>query len=64
MSRWTLLLVGVLLVWPDETLSVVRALAAVLLILWGAATLGEAFQSPTRDNEYRRQLDQEVRRLV
>ena len=60
----TLLLVGVLLVWPDETLSVVRALAAVLLILWGAATLGEAFQSPIRDNEYRRQLDQEVRRLV
>jgi uncharacterized membrane protein HdeD (DUF308 family) len=60
----TLLLVGVLLVWPDETLSVVRVLAAVLLILWGAATLGEAFQSPIRDNEYRRQLDQEVRRLV
>ena len=60
----TLLLVGVLLVWPDETLSVIRVLAAVLLILWGAATLGEAFQSPIRDNEYRRQLDQEVRRLV
>jgi hypothetical protein len=35
-----------------------------LLILWGAATLGEAFQSPIRDNEYRRQLDQEVRRLI
>ena len=60
----TLLLVGVLLVWPDETLSVVRVLAAVLLILWGAATLGEAFQSPIRDNVYRRQLDQEVRRLI
>jgi uncharacterized membrane protein HdeD (DUF308 family) len=60
----TLLLVGVLLVWPDETLSVVRALAAVLLILWGAATLGEAFQSPIRDNVYRRELDQEVRRLI
>jgi predicted DCC family thiol-disulfide oxidoreductase YuxK len=54
----------VLLVWPDETLSVVRVLAAVLLILWGAATLGEAFQSPIRDNVYRRQLDQEVRRLI
>ena len=60
----TLLLVGVLLMWPDETLSVVRALAAVLLILWGAATLGEAFQSPIRDNAYRRELDQEVRRLI
>jgi uncharacterized membrane protein HdeD (DUF308 family) len=60
----TLLLVGVLLVWPDETLSVIRVLAAVLLILWGAATLGEAFQSPIRDNAYRRQLDQEVRRLI
>jgi uncharacterized membrane protein HdeD (DUF308 family) len=60
----TLLLVGVLLVWPDETLSLVRVLAAVLLILWGAATLGEAFQSPIRDNVYRRQLDQEVRRLI
>lgn len=60
----TLLIVGVLLVWPDETLSVVRALAAVLLILWGAATLGEAFQSPVRDNVYRRELDQEVRRLI
>jgi uncharacterized membrane protein HdeD (DUF308 family) len=60
----TLLLVGVLLVWPDETLSVVRALAAVLLILWGVATIGEAYQSPIRDNVYRRQLDQEVRRLI
>jgi uncharacterized membrane protein HdeD (DUF308 family) len=60
----TLLLVGVLLAWPDETLSVVRALAAVLLVLWGAATLGEAFQSPIRDNVYRRQLDQEVRRII
>jgi uncharacterized membrane protein HdeD (DUF308 family) len=60
----TLLLVGVLLVWPDETLSVIRVLAAVLLILWGAATLGEAFQSPIRDNAYRHQLDQEVRRLI
>ena len=60
----TLLLVVVLLVWPDETLSVVRVLAAVLLILWGTATLGEAYQSPIRDGPYRRQLDQEVRRLI
>lgn len=71
-SRWlyllrglgTLLLVVVLLVWPDETLSVVRVLAAVLLILWGASALGEAYQSPVRDNAYRRQLDQEVRRII
>jgi uncharacterized membrane protein HdeD (DUF308 family) len=60
----TLLLVVVLLVWPDETLKVVRVLAAVLLILWGAATLGEAYGSPIRDNAYRRELDQEVRRLI
>jgi uncharacterized membrane protein HdeD (DUF308 family) len=60
----TLLLVVVLLVWPEETLGVVRVLAAVLLILWGASTLGEAYQSPVRDNVYRRQLDQEVRRLI
>jgi uncharacterized membrane protein HdeD (DUF308 family) len=60
----TLLLVAVLLVWPDETLNAVRVLAAVLLILWGAATMGEAYQSPIRDDPYRRQLDQEVRRLV
>jgi uncharacterized membrane protein HdeD (DUF308 family) len=60
----TLVLVVVLLAWPDETLSVVRALAAVLLILWGAATLGEAYGSPVRDNAYRRQLDQEVRRII
>jgi uncharacterized membrane protein HdeD (DUF308 family) len=60
----TLLLVVVLLVWPAETLGVVRALAAVLLILWGAATLGEAYQSPIRDNVYRRELDQEVRRII
>jgi uncharacterized membrane protein HdeD (DUF308 family) len=60
----TLLLVVVLLVWPEETLGVVRALAAVLLILWGAATLGEAYQSPVRDSAYRRQLDQDVRRII
>jgi uncharacterized membrane protein HdeD (DUF308 family) len=60
----TLLLVVVLLVWPEETLGVVRALAAVLLILWGASTLGEAYQSPVRDSVYRRQLDQDVRRII
>ena len=60
----TLLLVLVLLLWPAETLNVVRVLTAVLLILWGAATLGEAYQSPVRDNVYRRQLDQEVRRII
>jgi uncharacterized membrane protein HdeD (DUF308 family) len=60
----TLLLVAVLLVWPEETLGVVRVLAAVLLILWGAATMGEAYQSPVRDSVYRRELDQEVRRVI
>jgi uncharacterized membrane protein HdeD (DUF308 family) len=60
----TLVLVVVLLTWPDETLNVVRALAAVLLILWGATTLGEAYQSPIRDNAYRRELDREVRRII
>jgi uncharacterized membrane protein HdeD (DUF308 family) len=60
----TLLLVAVLLVWPEETLGVVRVLAAVLLILWGAATMGEAYQSPVRDGVYRRELDQEVRRVI
>jgi uncharacterized membrane protein HdeD (DUF308 family) len=60
----TLLLVVVLLAWPDQTLGVVRVLVAVLLILWGAATMGEAYGSPIRDNAYRRQLDQEVRRVI
>jgi uncharacterized membrane protein HdeD (DUF308 family) len=60
----TLLLVAVLLAWPEETLNVVRVLAAVLLILWGAGTLGEAYQSPIRDNAYRRELDGEVRRII
>jgi uncharacterized membrane protein HdeD (DUF308 family) len=60
----TLLLVVVLLTWPDETLTVVRVFAAILLILWGVATIGEAYQSPIRDNAYRRELDQEVRRLI
>jgi uncharacterized membrane protein HdeD (DUF308 family) len=60
----TLLLVVVLLAWPDQTLGVVRVLVAVLLILWGAATMGEAYGSPIRDSAYRRQLDQEVRRVI
>jgi uncharacterized membrane protein HdeD (DUF308 family) len=60
----TLLVVAVLLVWPEETLNVVRVLAAVLLILWGTATLGEAYQSPIRDNVYRRELDRDVRRII
>lgn len=60
----TLLLVAVLLAWPDETLNVVRILVAVLLIFWGAATIGEAYGSPIRDNVYRRQIDQEVRRII
>jgi uncharacterized membrane protein HdeD (DUF308 family) len=60
----TLLLVVVLLAWPDETISVVRVLVAVMLILWGAATIGEAYGSPIRDNAYRRQIDQEVSRVI
>jgi uncharacterized membrane protein HdeD (DUF308 family) len=60
----TLLVVAVLLVWPEKTLNVVRVLAAVLLILWGTATLGEAYQSPIRDNVYRRELDRDVRRII
>jgi uncharacterized membrane protein HdeD (DUF308 family) len=60
----TLVLVAVLLMWPDQTLNVVRVLAAILLIIWGASAIGEAYGSPIRDNEYRRQLDQEVRRLI
>ena len=60
----TLVLVLVLLVWPEETLNVVRVLTAVLLILWGASTLGEAYQSPIRDNAYRREIDRDVRRII
>jgi uncharacterized membrane protein HdeD (DUF308 family) len=60
----TLVLVLLLLLWPAETLNVVRVLAAVLLILWGTATLGEAYQSPVRDGVYRRDIDREVRRLI
>ena len=45
-------------------LRLVHVAHAVLLILWGAGTLGEAYGSPIRDNAYRRELDQEVRRLI
>src|SRR5215217_6676182 len=63
----------VVLAWPAITETVLvfilvvggLSLAAVdLLILWGATTLGEAYQSPIRDNAYRRELDLEVRRII
>jgi hypothetical protein len=58
--RW---LLGVFLAgWG--VLRLVHVARAVLLILWGAGTLGEAYGSPIRDNAYRRELDQEVRRLI
>jgi uncharacterized membrane protein HdeD (DUF308 family) len=63
----TLVLVGVLLAWPGETLAVLRLLAGVLLILWGASALGEAYQSPLRDDPYhtRPAIDRETpHRLV
>lgn len=58
----TLALVLALLVWPGETLGVVRLIAAALLLLWGAATIGEAYQSPIHDDPrgYRGQLDKEI----
>jgi uncharacterized membrane protein HdeD (DUF308 family) len=58
----TLALVVALLVWPGETLGVVRLIAAVLLLLWGASTIGEAFQSPIHDDPrgYRGQMDKEI----
>jgi uncharacterized membrane protein HdeD (DUF308 family) len=57
----TLALVVALLVWPGETLGVVRLVAAVLLLLWGASTLGEAFQSPIRDDRfYRAEMNKEI----
>ena len=58
----TLALVVALLVWPGETLTVVRLIAAALLLLWGASTIGEAFQSPIHDDPrgYRGQLDKEI----
>jgi uncharacterized membrane protein HdeD (DUF308 family) len=58
----TIALVLALLVWPGETLSVVRLIAAALLVLWGASTLGEAFQSPIHDDTrgYRAELNKEI----
>ena len=57
----TLALVVALLVWPGETLGVVRLVAAVLLLLWGASTLGEAFQSPIREERYyRAEMNKEI----
>jgi uncharacterized membrane protein HdeD (DUF308 family) len=57
----TLALVVALLVWPHETLGVVKLVAAVLLLLWGASTLGEAFQSPIRDERYyRAEMNKEI----
>jgi uncharacterized membrane protein HdeD (DUF308 family) len=49
----TLILVLVLVVWPSETLTVVRYIAGALLLLWGASTLGEAYQSPIHDDPHR-----------
>jgi uncharacterized membrane protein HdeD (DUF308 family) len=49
----TLALVVALLVWPGETLGVVRITAGVLLLLWGASTIGEAYQSPIHDDPNR-----------
>jgi uncharacterized membrane protein HdeD (DUF308 family) len=58
----TLILVVVLLMWPGESLAVLRFVAGVLLILWGASALGEAYQSPIHDDPrgYRGQLDKEI----
>jgi uncharacterized membrane protein HdeD (DUF308 family) len=58
----TLILVVVLLVWPGESVAVLRFVAGVLLILWGASALGEAYQSPIHDDPrgYRGQMDKEI----
>jgi uncharacterized membrane protein HdeD (DUF308 family) len=56
----TLALVVALLVWPHQTLGVVKLIAAVLLLLWGASTIGEAYQSPLRDDRTRPAIDREV----
>ena len=61
----TLVLVLVLLVWPDETLDVVRFIAAALLLIWGGATIGEAYQSPIGDDHfYRSELNREIPRRI
>jgi uncharacterized membrane protein HdeD (DUF308 family) len=57
----TAALVLVLLVWPGETLSVVRLIAGALLLLWGGGTIGEAYQSPIRDDRfYRSELNKQI----
>ena len=56
----TLILVVVLLAWPGETVAVLRLVAGVLLILWGASALGEAYQSPLRDDRTRPAIDREI----
>jgi uncharacterized membrane protein HdeD (DUF308 family) len=58
----TVILVVVLLVWPGESLAVLRFVAGVLLILWGASAIGEAYQSPIHDDRrgYRGQMDKEI----
>jgi uncharacterized membrane protein HdeD (DUF308 family) len=56
----TLILVVVLLAWPGETVAVLRLVAGVLLILWGASALGEAYQSPLRDDRARPAIDREI----
>ena len=56
----TLALVVALLVWPHETLGVVKLVAGVLLLLWGASTIGEAYQSPLRDDRTRPAIDREI----
>ena len=56
----TLALVVALLVWPHQTLGVVKLIAAVLLLLWGASTIGEAYQSPLRDDRTRPAIDREI----
>jgi hypothetical protein len=40
---------------------VVRLVAGALLLLWGGATIGEAYQSPIRDERYyRAELNKEI----
>ena len=56
----TVALVVALLVWPHETLGVVKLVAGVLLLLWGASTIGEAYQSPLRDDRTRPAIDREM----
>jgi len=56
----TLALVVALLVWPHETLGVVKLVAGVLLLLWGASTIGEAYQSPLHDDRTRPAIDREM----